>query len=108
MTGAMGVAARMLLSAVLSAAVLVPTTANANPAQSGDASDDCVTRAEYRAAKHGMTKRRVHDIFGTRGTRIYLIAGNEERRAYRMCDPSLRLTVVYLRGRLGYKQLRDA
>jgi len=25
-----------------------------------------------------------------------------------MCDPSLKLTVVYLHGRLGYKQLRDA
>lgn len=100
------VVARTLTGAVLAVTVLVPSAAPS--AQAGAGTDGCVTRVEYRTAKHGMTKRRVHAIFGTRGTRIYLIAGNEERRAYRMCDPSLRLTVVYLRGRLGYKQLRHA
>lgn len=100
------VAARMTIGTLLAATVLVPVAALASETDTGTA--DRVTRAEYRGAQHGMTKARVHRIFGTRGTRIYLIAGNEERRAYRMCDPSLRLTVVYLHGRLGYKQLRDA
>jgi hypothetical protein len=68
---------------------------------------DCVTRAEYRRARHGMPKRRVHRIFGTSGWLIYLVVNNEEKRGYQMCDPSLRLTVTYLHGELGYKQLRS-
>jgi hypothetical protein len=69
--------------------------------------EDCVTRAEYRQARYGMTKIRVHRIFGTRGRLVYLVVGNEEKREYPMCDPSLRLLVTYLDGRLAYKQLRD-
>ena len=89
------------LAGVLSALVLVAPTSPADADTPG-----CVTRAELRAAKHGLPKPRVHNIFDTRGTRINLIPASEERRTYRMCDPSLRLNVVYLHGRLGYKKLR--
>ena len=102
----LAVGARILAGAVLAATASVPAASTA--ASAGAGTEGCVTRAEYRAAQHGMTKRRVHAIFGTRGTQVYLVLGNEERRRYRMCDPSLKLTVVYLHGRLGYKQLRDA
>lgn len=77
------------------------------PSVAVSAAGDCVTRAEYRRARHGMPKRRVHRIFGTPGWLIYLVVNNEERRGYQMCNPALRLTVTYLHGELGYKQLRS-
>jgi hypothetical protein len=84
-----------------------PVGARMATAAVGAAGADCVTRAEYRRARHGMPKRRVHRIFGTSGWLIYLVVNNEERRGYQMCDPALRLTVTYLHGELGYKRLRS-
>lgn len=105
MTPAAAPAVALLATTLLVGAIPGPT-APTDATQAVPAG--CVTRVEYRDARHDMTKRSVHRIFGTRGTRIYLIIDNEERRAYRTCDPTLRLSVVYLRGRLGYKELRDA
>ena len=91
--------------AVLAALLLtVPTSAVAATASS--LQEDCVIRAEYRRASYGMTKTRVHRIFDTRGRLVYVVVDNEEKREYPMCNPSLRLEVTYLDGRLAYKRLR--
>lgn len=87
--------------------ITTDTTANIAHTAITTAGGDCVTRAEYRRARHGMLKRRVHRIFGTSGWQIYVIIDNEEKRGYPMCNPELRLTVTYLNGALGYKQLRS-
>lgn len=86
-----------LLTALLAGPLAEPVAATA---------DGCVTRAELREARYGMPKARVHRRLGTRGERIYLVVGNEEKRAYRMCDPSKRLTITYLHGDLAYKHVR--
>jgi hypothetical protein len=45
--------------------------------------NSCVTRAEFRRAKRGMIKRRVHRIFDTRGRRTSLSIGGGTRDEYR-------------------------
>jgi hypothetical protein len=89
------------------AAVLLSATTGGAEVGTTSLQGDCVTRSEYRQARFGMTKVRVHRIFGTPGTRVYVVVDNEEKRTYPMCDPSLRLNVTYIDGRLAYKDLRD-
>lgn len=96
----------MSVPLALAALLLAVPTSIAEPSASPQ-EEDCVTRAEYRQARHDMTKRQVHRIFGTGGRLVYLVVGNEEKREYPMCNPSVRLEVTYFDGRLAYKQLRD-
>lgn len=89
------------------AAVLLGALTGGAEASTTSMQEDCVTRAEYRQVRHGMTKIRVHRILGTRGTQVYVVVNNEEKRAYPMCDAALRLTITYIDGRLAYKDLRN-
>ena len=66
----------------------------------------CVNRSELADVRFGMSKVRVHRIFGTRGTLVYRVVNNEEKRSYRMCDRVRTLTATYLHGDLGYWRLR--
>jgi hypothetical protein len=98
-------AARRLLTGALLCFLLIlgsaPPTVGTTTTTAG-----CVTGAELREVRYGMSKVRVHRIFGTRGTLVYLVVNNEEKRRYRMCDRVRTLTVTYLRGDLGYWRLR--
>jgi hypothetical protein len=68
---------------------IVPTAATASPLTQVQAhaqakgKNSCVTRAEFRRAKRGMIKRRVHRIFDTRGRRTSLSIGGGTRDEYR-------------------------
>jgi hypothetical protein len=77
---------------------IVPTAATASPLTQVQAQAQaqaqaqgrrsCVTKAEFRRAKRGMIKRRVHRIFDTRGRRTSLSIGGgtrDEYREYRAC-----------------------
>jgi len=92
---------RLLVPLVACLALVAP------PSPSASGADDCVTSAENRQARYGMSKARVHRIFGTNGRRLYLVAHNEEKRVYRMCD-GRSLTITYLHGELAYRRVSDA
>lgn len=56
---------------------------------SAAAAKGCVTRAEYRKVKKGMSKSKVHRIFGTSGKRSTVAplpnGGSVEGRGYKVC-----------------------
>ncbi len=82
----------LLLLLTLAAAVV--------PAAPAVASSGCVTRAEYRAVKHGWPKGRVHHEFGTKGHRLSIAAAHgyaSEVRAYRGCVAHSTVVVSYLK-----------
>lgn len=62
-------AATLLTTAITSTALLTVTApgADAAPAPERAAAKGCVTKAEYRKAKKGMTPAKVSKIFGTKG-----------------------------------------
>lgn len=97
-------AARRLLAGTLLGFLLV--LGLASPTATAATATGCVTRSELGDVRYGMPKLRVHRIFGTRGTLVYRVVNNEEKRSYRMCDRVRTLTVTYLRGDLGYWRLR--
>ena len=70
----------------LAAALAIPAVlATAGPATAHDGgSSNCVTEHDWRHAKIGMRKSRVHSIFDTRGTFADGHAGGYTRR-YRPC-----------------------
>jgi hypothetical protein len=99
-------AARRLLTGALLCFLLLLGSAPPTVGTTTTTTTGCVTGAELREVRYGMSKVRVHRIFGTRGTLVYLVVNNEEKRRYRMCDRVRTLTVTYLRGDLGYWRLR--
>ncbi len=66
----------------------------------------CVTRAEYERVDAGMSKRRVHRIFDTRGRRTAISSSGgatAEVRSYRPCRRHSAVSVAYRSGRVGAK-----
>lgn len=58
----------------------------------------CVNRGEYRQVHKGMTKRRVHQIFDTRGRRVAFSRNGRftsEIRRYRACPRRSAVSVGY-------------
>jgi hypothetical protein len=96
---------RKLLVALLGAAVAAtPMVIVVGPAAAD--TPGCVTRAEYRAVKHGMTKTKVHGIFDTRGNRQAIASSGRytvEIRSYKTCSRFSAVAVSYQNGRLSTK-----
>lgn len=99
-----GVAASVLAAALVSPTVFVPVAsadASVSPASSG-----CVTYAEFRKVKNGMTKGQVAKIFGTKGK---LEASSEgggykfEIRGYDGCTQYSYVTVSFTNGKVDGK-----
>ncbi len=90
-------AAAALAAAITSTSVLAATTVAAEAGRDVSAATSaasvhakgCVSKAEYKKAKKGMTQARVHKIFGTSGkvaSRDALPDGQKlEARGYKAC-----------------------
>ncbi len=75
---------KILVSAVAAAFAASGLVIVAPPAS---ATHDCVSKAEYKRVKKGMSKRRVHNIFDIDGKQVSKGYGYESRD-YRVCtDP---------------------
>jgi hypothetical protein len=86
------------------AAVVMASTVLAVPA--AHAGPPCVTKREYHAVHHGMSLRRVHRIFDTRGHRSAFaqIRGRTiEIRSYRPCRRHSAVAVSYRNRRVSSK-----
>jgi hypothetical protein len=88
------------LIAVAASAVFVTGSAIALPAAHAEGGDQrpCVTRGEYRAVHKGMTKKKVHAIFDTRGKRQAISWSGgyaSEIRSYKTCSPYSAVSVAY-------------
>jgi hypothetical protein len=77
---------RFAVGALCAGIVLVATPiAVIGPAEA--AAKGCVTRGEYVRVKDGMTRGKVHDIFGSKGRLLFRNPGavHNSAREYRMC-----------------------
>ncbi|GAA5147949.1 hypothetical protein GCM10023340_21130 [Nocardioides marinquilinus] len=93
---------KKILAATVAAATLGLTTVTVSPADAAP-SKGCVTRAEYKKVKKGMTKARVHSIFGTSGQRVTM-SGGVEGRGYKVCTSKTgAVGVAYSKGKLASK-----
>lgn len=72
----------------------IPAQANTTPG--------CVTRAEFRRVRIGMTARQVRNIYGTTG-RINLLSPPIVIRSYRTCVRFHVTNVSYWNGRVDSK-----
>lgn len=80
----------------------IPTTAQAD-------TKVCVSPGEYSHVHRGMTKRRVHRVFGSRGRRVAFSRRGRhtsEIRRYRGCPRRSMVSVSYVNGRLRAKSAR--
>lgn len=83
-----------------------PATATAGDAHDTARRAGCVTQGEFAKAKKNMTKKRVHAIFGTKGTRSAISSGGGftfEIRSYKTCTPYGAVSVGFENGRLSSK-----
>ncbi len=77
-----------------------------SPAAAAQDTPRCVTKKEYRKVHKGMTKKRVHRIFDTRGRRdAFAQSGGHtaEIRSYRTCSRFSAVSISYGDGRLDGK-----
>ena len=81
---------------LITAGVLLTSVATTTPAQAD--TPGCVTKGEYRNVHKGMTKKRVHRIFDTRGVRTAFTTS--EIRHYKPCNAYGTVQVSYRDGRL--------
>lgn len=63
----------------------------------------CVTKAEYKKVKNGMTKAKVHKIFGTKGIRVTNSNGVEGRGYVTCTSRKGGVGVVYSGGKVVSK-----
>ena len=69
-----------------------------SPAAAAQDTPRCVTKKEYRNVHKGMTKKRVHRIFDTRGRRdAFAQSGGHtaEIRSYRTCSRFSAVSISY-------------
>lgn len=86
-----------MIKQVLVATALAATTLVVAPPASAD-TPGCVTRAEFQAAKKGMTKPKVHGIFDTAGERMSIASSggySSEIRSYTTCSPYSSVVVAW-------------
>ncbi len=95
---------KRILSTLAAAAILTGGMAalpNEASAQAG-----CVSQAEFRQVKRGMSKAKVHRIFDTAGRRDAISHGGGftfEIRSYKACSKYGAVSVGYTNGKLESK-----
>lgn len=99
---ALTAAATLTLAPVAVGASTADAAAPAVSADSSAKAKPCVSRAEYRKIKKGMTKTKVHRIFGTAGTRVSK-QGRLEARGYQGCPKFSGIGVAYMDGKVASK-----
>lgn len=96
---------KQLVALAAATTVILGGTTLIAPAANAD-TQGCVTRKEFRKAKPGMARKRVHNIFDTSGKRdgVYVAEGiHMEMRSYNPCAKNGMISVEFTDGKLSSK-----
>lgn len=89
---------KILAAGAVTVALFGGTLAVAPAASAANGTPGCVTKAEYKKAKKGMTKKRVKKIFGTGGKRdAHASSGGyvSEIRSYKTCSKYSAVAIAF-------------
>jgi hypothetical protein len=99
---------RRLVAVTAAALLAAPAVfvAAAPAAQAANKTPGCVTKAEYKKAKKGMTKAKVKKIFGTGGKQLSTASAGgfrAEVRNYKTCVEFGSVAITFGNGKLDVK-----
>jgi hypothetical protein len=94
---------KALIAAATGLAITIPTSiALAPAADAASSTSGCVTRAEYRKVKNGMTVKKVKRVYGTNG-HLSMSSGSFKIRDYKTCSKWHVTNVSFTNGRVTGK-----